>query len=128
MPRTAPWPPFGGALVALSLLACSHASPAPPVDAGSGCPNDLPTACPTPPPSYKDDVAGILDAHCNGCHGPGGNAADKPLLTYADAFRLRGPVLNQVYGCVMPPATERPLTPEQRQKLLAWLVCGAPND
>lgn len=110
----------------VALAACSHASPAP-AD-GATCPNDLPSSCPMPTPSYKDDISGIMDSHCNGCHGPGGTAPEKPLLTYADLFRQRSAVLNQVYSCAMPPASERPMTPQQRAKVLAWLVCGAPDN
>jgi hypothetical protein len=108
------------------VVACSSSSPGA-SDAGS-CPNDLPSACPATVPSYKDEVSGILDAHCTTCHGPGGTAAEKPLLTYDDVFRQRSAVLNQVYDCAMPPPDERAMTPVQRANLLAWLVCGAPNN
>jgi len=109
------------------LCACSHASSSTADDAGA-CPNDLPASCPTPTPSYAGDVSGIFDSHCNTCHGPGGSAAEKPLLTYDDVFRQRGAVLDQVYHCLMPPADQRPMTPQQRANLLAWLTCGAPNN
>jgi len=37
-------------------------------------------------------------------------------------------VLTRIYGCVMPPASAPPLTPEERQTLLSWFVCGAPEN
>jgi hypothetical protein len=107
--------------------ACSSSSPGA-GDAAPSCPNDLPPSCPTPTPSYSGDIAGIMDAHCTTCHGPGGDAADKPLLVYDDVFRQRSAVLDQVYHCLMPPPDQRPMTPQQRANLLAWLVCGSPNN
>jgi mono/diheme cytochrome c family protein len=115
-------------VLVLSALAAACSSSSSPADDAGSCPNDLPTSCPSPPPSYKDEVSNTMDLHCTTCHGPGGTAAEKPLLTYDDLFRQRSAVLNQTYGCAMPPAGERPLTPVQRANLLAWLVCGAPNN
>ena len=115
-------------LLTLALVACSPHTDEPTVDAAPACPNDLPAACPTPIPSYKDDVAFVLEVHCNSCHGPGGTAADRPLLSYDDVYRQRSAVLNQIYNCHMPPVPERPLTTEQRAKVLGWLVCKAPNN
>src|SRR5438067_879667 len=102
---------------ALFLLACGG---------GRVCPNDLPSACPQPPPTYSD-VAPIFSGVCVQCHAPGGQTADKPLTTYDEVFSRRTTVLTQVYGCVMPPEdANAQLTPAQRAALLAWLVCGAP--
>lgn len=115
-------------LLGFFLVACSPHTADPAADAASSCPNDLPSACPTPIPSYKDDVAFVFEAHCNSCHGPGGTAADRPLLDYASVYRQRSSVLDQIYNCHMPPAPERPLTAEQRAKVLGWLVCRAPNN
>ena len=113
-------------LVLQGIVACSHSSPDP--TPASTCPQDLPATCPSPPPSYKNDVADILDARCNRCHGSGGSAAEKPLTDYASVYRLRSGVLNQTYSCNMPPKDEKQLTTEQRAALLQWLVCGAPNN
>jgi hypothetical protein len=117
-------------LAVVSCLApsCSPHDPAPGTDAATSCPNDLPTACPSKIPSYKDDVAFVFELHCNTCHGEGGSAEGRPLVTYDDVYRQRGSVLNQIYNCHMPPETERPLTAEQRADVLAWLVCKAPNN
>ena len=112
----------------LALDACSPHSEAAPADAAPSCPNDLPAACPSTVPSYAADVAFIFEVHCNSCHGTGGTAADRPLTDYAAIYRQRGSVLDQIYNCHMPPELERPLTAEQRAKVLAWLVCKAPNN
>jgi mono/diheme cytochrome c family protein len=116
--------------VSLLLLAsaCSSHSDPPAADAAATCPNDLPAACPATVPSYKDQVAFIFDVHCNTCHGSGGTAEDRLLTDYANVYRQRSSVLNQIYNCHMPPESERPLTAEQRAVLLAWLVCKAPNN
>ena len=40
----------------------------------------------------------------------------------------RGPMLNQVYACNMPPDDAGQPTPEERAILLGWFVCKAPNN
>jgi len=72
-------------------------------------------------------IAPIVATSCVPCHEPGGSSVQL-LQTYAEVFDLRGPVLDQVYACKMPPADYPPLTPAQRADLLGWLVCGAPSD
>ena len=113
------------AAVVLVSSGCSSATPTPPPPS---CPQDLPAVCPSPPPSYKNDVVDILDARCNRCHGTGGNAADKPLTDYESVYRLRSGVLNQVYACHMPPAADAQLSSAQRKTLLEWLICHSPDN
>ncbi len=92
------------------------------------CPNDLPAACPTPAPSYRNEVAPIITSRCLKCHAPGGQEASKDFTTYANVFAQRQPILTQTYSCRMPPEGEpRPTDPE-RATLLAWLVCGSPDN
>ncbi len=110
-------------LVAATALSCS--SPSTPTTE-VGCPNDLPAKCPSPQPAYAD-VAPVFAAHCTRCHGPGGVEATRPLDSYAHVFKLKGPVLNQIYACVMPPATEPTVSSSERKLVLGWLVCGAPE-
>jgi hypothetical protein len=95
---------------------------------GGACPEDLPAACPSPAPSYAKDVAPVIQASCTPCHAPGGKQATRLLTTYDGAHANRSPMLNQIHACRMPPRDAPPLTPEGRAILLAWLVCGAPND
>ena len=92
------------------------------------CPNDLPGACPSTPPSYSRDISQVISARCFPCHAPGGQEAVKPLTTYQQVFDQRGPVLDQVYHCLMPLAGSPQLTATERAQLLAWLVCNAPNN
>jgi hypothetical protein len=96
-------------------------------DAGT-CPNDLPASCPPGAPGYKARGAGILGTYCNGCHAPGGVDASRPLVTYAEVYAQRSAVLDQVYACRMPPDGGPMMSSQDRDDLLAWLVCGAPDD
>jgi hypothetical protein len=111
-----------------SNLACSGDS-APSASSGSGasCPDDLPAACPTVAPSYAMDVAPVIQQACTPCHAPGGQQANRPLVTYA-GFSNRSAMLNQVHACRMPPVGSPALPAAERKVLQEWLVCGAPND
>src|SRR5262249_51832261 len=95
---------------------------------GPTCPNDLPASCPQPAPSWQGTVSQLIAQKCVICHAPTGIVAEKPLDTYDAVFRMRGPVLNQVYSCNMPPPDGGALDDEERQALLGWLVCGAPKN
>ncbi len=98
--------------------------------AGAGdCANDLPARCPVVAPSYASSVSGIVAQACGqGCHQPGGVAANRRLDTYADLYRQRSAVLNQAYSCTMPPVGSPQLSAEERRELFGWLVCGAPDN
>jgi hypothetical protein len=125
------------AAAALALLAAAAACTTKSGDGGSGdagaeagaCPNDLPDTCPTPTPSYAGSVSGIITNRCNGCHADGGvGQSTEDFSTYDRIHSHRGPMLNQVYACVMPPPDAGQLTPTERAQLLGWLVCEAPNN
>jgi hypothetical protein len=118
---------YGGArataviLGALLVAACGGSTPL-------NCPNDLPASCPSPPPSYRTDVAPIISARCLGCHAPGKQEASKDFTTYPNVFSQRQPILTQVFSCRMPPEGEPRPTAQERAQFLAWLVCGAPDN
>jgi len=76
------------------------------------------------------DVEPIIQSKCVTCHAPGGLEAKTPLLDYqqvkaAADFQM---MYLQVVTCRMPRAPSAPLPPDERQILLAWLFCGAPNN
>ncbi|HXU71807.1 MAG TPA: di-heme enzyme [Polyangia bacterium] len=98
--------------------------------ANPSCPDDLPSSCPGTVPSYATDVAPIVNGVCAAmCHAPGGIAQNRPLGDYNGLFALKDAVLNQVSVCNMPPADANPQLGEaDRSTLLAWIVCGAPNN
>lgn len=118
------WPPLRvlATLGAGLLVACGGPR------TNESCPNDLPPSCPSPTPSYQSTVAPIINLRCVTCHSPGGQEASRPFLTYSQVYSERSAMLNQVYACNMPPSSAAKPTEEERQALLAWLVCGAPQN
>jgi cytochrome c peroxidase len=98
--------------------------------ANPSCPTDLPTSCSGTAPSYAQMVGPIVNSVCAAkCHAPGGIASNRPMGDYASLFALKDAVLNQVSNCNMPPVDADPQLGEaDRSTLLAWIVCGAPNN
>ena len=99
--------------------ACSGSSPA-------ACPNDFPAACPPQAPSFASDVAPLIHTNCTPCHGPGQQVPT--LDAYANIMRAGQMISMQVFQCLMPPPPRAPLTSQERQTILGWLVCGAMNN
>ena len=130
--------PFAAALAAGALVVVAAASAACTSSSGGGgaadagtapCPNDLPASCPTPTPSYSATVAAIIQDRCNGCHANGGpGQSTEDFSTYDQIHSRRGPMLTQVYSCLMPPPDAGQPTPAERAALLGWLVCEAPDN
>jgi len=109
--------------------AADASADASPADASPACPSDLPASCPAAPPSYQAEVRAIIERRCFPCHASGGTAARKrDFSTYDLVAAQRSPFLNQLYACAMPPEGAPAPTPEERKKLLEWLVCKAPNN
>jgi hypothetical protein len=133
-------------VAAAGLPACPAGSGAPSADAGgdgladapddapadggdAGCPNDVPASCPPNPPSYSVDIAPILSRRCAPCHFPGGVEAQKhDFSTYPNVHAQAGAILGQIHACLMPPPDAGQPTADERAALLAWLVCGSPNN
>jgi hypothetical protein len=124
---------FAGVVAAALVAACGSSS------SGGPCPNDLPSSCPTPAPSYATDIVPIIQQSCFPCHATGGiEAGHFDYSTYAGLSAAASEVLTQVNDCLMPPsapipgsgvdAGTPPLTTEARLALLGWLVCGAPDN
>ena len=85
---------------------------------GTCATTDVPTACPASgSPSYSKDVAPILSAQCNGCHG---------FSSYASASSSKSSIQSRVANCNMPQGGA--LSAAERSTLLGWTVCGAPNN
>ena len=117
--------------VALLVASCTTSGPMTLSDdaaTGPQCPNDLPPSCPSAVPSYQNDIAPLVQASCLACHRDGGVEANRPLDTYNNLYSERSAVLTQIYGCLMPPPVAPQLTATQRQQILTWLVCKAPNN
>jgi hypothetical protein len=96
--------------------------------ATAGCPEDLPTACPSNVPSYQAEVATIFEDRCVTCHSPTGPESQSAFSTYAAIYANRGAILDQIYACNMPPKGAAAPTTSERITLLTWLVCGAPDN
>jgi hypothetical protein len=108
-------------VAAIALAACGTPE--------ESCPADEPATCPSPTPSYANQVGPLIDQYCAvGCHTAGGTAPDRPLDSYQTVFARRSAVLDQTNQCAMPPPGS-PAPPEpDRAAILGWLVCGAPNN
>jgi hypothetical protein len=127
------------AVAAAALLvgaACSSSSSSSAGGVTVTCPPSFDTmTCPSPPPSWKNEVEPLFAQFCTSCHGPGGVAAAQvPLGSYQDVFDNRTRSTLQIYDCLMPntdasvPASAFP-SAEQRQTMITWLdPCGAPNN
>lgn len=113
------------ALAAAAMAACTSTPGT--GGTGGGCPNDLPASCPPGAAEYAATIAPLISSKCMPCHAPGGEGG-RELDTYATVSGVKSTVLTQVYGCRMPPAGATPLTEAEREELLGWLVCGAPNN
>jgi hypothetical protein len=113
-------------LAVSGLAACGTGSGG---DPGASCPAP-PASCPSPEPSWSTDVQPIVNRSCAPCHFPGGRYASKfNFSTYAGVSGPRGSVLDALSKCLMPlPGGNVPLAPADREKMLAWLVCGAPQN
>ena len=123
------------AIALVAYLGCSDDSqPDPPDMAGAGggdaCPRGLPESavCATDAPSYALDVGPIVEQRCATCHYPGNTQSRYVFTEHDDLYSERQTVLTRIYACVMPPAGAPSLSPVERQTLLAWLVCGAPDN
>jgi cytochrome c551/c552 len=122
-----------GAFCALVIAAAC--STAPPPSQADDCPM-VSTACPSPPPSWSKDVQPLIQTYCVTCHSPGPQGIGEmfaDLTSYAGAFKARAEITSQVYHCWMPnqDASSPPpplLTSAQRETIVAWVACNAPNN
>lgn len=99
------------------------------VDATVTCPPPLSTVCAAPAPSFAWEVVPILDARCNGCHDPALPNGPWPFHDYQDVLDWKGVFVDSLVNCTMPPADGGVALPEdERQRLFAWIACGAPDN
>jgi tetratricopeptide (TPR) repeat protein len=86
--------------------------------------------------TFNTDIAPIIDAHCAGCHRPGGGAPFT-LLSYEDARRRAALIAQVTRSRYMPPwkpepgfgefSGERRLTDDQLALIQQWVEGGAPG-
>jgi uncharacterized membrane protein len=120
---------FVALLVCVAAAGCVSSGDATGTAVSASCSGvTMPASCPTTTPSYKTDVAPVLANYCASCHAAGGEQSDKPLDTYQGASSLVTNMENQIAGCSMPPSSDAQPTAAERETVLAWIVCGAPNN
>lgn len=98
-------------------------------DAGAPCLPPTSMVCLEPSPSFANDIVPILDTRCNTCHD--GNIPDGPwpLHDLGDVLEWKGLVIESLLDCTMPPPDSGTTLPEvERQRLLAWIACGTPDN
>jgi hypothetical protein len=79
-------------------------------------------ACPAPAPNYAD-VTPFFEKHCVSCHTPADN---ENMTTYDGVTWQKSNVMSDLLGCTMPSVPPWP-TMDERQKILEWLACDAPQ-
>jgi mono/diheme cytochrome c family protein len=112
--------------------------------AGPGCKSSAPAAtcppapvdppCPDAVPSFEHDIyPSIFAPACVPCHSSTGVEPNSPLTSYQQIYGTDGTMAREIYfqvfqACLMPPPDgPELLLDEQRQKLLDWFGCGAPD-
>ena len=115
-------------LFLLGVLAACSPEPLPPP--AESCSATLPDDgdCSTAAPSYATDVVPLVQAHCLDCHFSGNRYSKVVLETQAQIQSNSRTAETALYRCDMPPADGTPLGNDDREVLLKWLVCGAPNN
>jgi len=86
-------------------------------------------SCPSPPPSYRADVVPVLRQKCFACHaGDGDEVEDHDFSSFAKVRAQRASIEGKVRARAMPPSGRQQLTDPERQTLLWWLSCHAPEN
>jgi hypothetical protein len=90
----------------------------------------MPTSCPSPPPSWKNEVAPLIEKYCFGCHGPAGVETPKENFTTYEGVAMRHPDVAFVLGdCLMPLADAGQPTDSERATMFVWAsLCRYPNN
>jgi uncharacterized membrane protein len=90
------------------------------------CLATVPADCPDPAPAYAD-VAPIFTERCASCHTED-VGAPWPLDTYERVTDWTPVVRDDLLRCTMPPSdSDVSMTSAERQRLLTWIDCGAPE-
>ena len=92
----------------------------------SPCGAVVPTGCPNPKPSFKTDVFPVVEAKCNPCHI---SVGAWPLSSYDSIRDWQARILSDLTLCTMPPEDAGDsLSLTERNRILAWVTCGVPNN
>jgi len=115
-------------IASFTLLACFLTTGETPAQCGVVIPTTCPNNAPGSAPSYATDVAPILATYCTSCHAPNGSESNKPLDSYQGVENLSSSVESKISDCSMPPSGNAQPSAEQRDAVIAWVVCGAQNN
>jgi hypothetical protein len=99
--------------------------------APSACPTTISDTCPSPAPSYQNQVKAIIDANCLVCHQKGQNLAS--LDSHEDIVAVGITNKVEVAGCAMPTLVDPeqpwfPMSPDESAILIGWLNCSDPDN
>ena len=88
------------------------------------------------PPTFSDEVVRIVQERCQTCHRPGEHAPFS-LITYADVYKHRADIRDQIEWRTMPPwkpvpgfgsfLESRRLSDTEVATILKWIDAGAPE-
>jgi len=123
---------FGLVAAAIACVCAALAGCADSPGGGDSCPT-LTSACPSPQPSWQTDVSPFISTYCLRCHSEGGVAPPSfNYQSYQGVFQNRSTMSTVVIQCSMPPADASPPaimpSPAERQTIVSWIACGAPNN
>jgi hypothetical protein len=80
-------------------------------------------------PSFATEIAPILNQRCNNCHAPGIDGGPWPLDTQENVKDWDSLLIKDFQNCSMPPPDAgADFTTAERDKVWAWLICGAPDN
>ena len=93
-------------------------------------PADFDAGTPAVCPSWSTDVEPLISEYCGACHTNGGAGQSSfNASSYASIFAASATVSEQVSSCAMPEwdAAAQP-TQDERQTIVSWIACKAPNN
>lgn len=94
---------------------------------GGECAQVTPMSCSSDIPSYAWGVSDLISRYCLGCHGSGGGDTGYDFSTLQSVQGAAGDMAMELATCAMPVSGPAPSDAE-RQALITWLTCGAPNN
>ena len=119
--------PHSWTIVCASVLLVAGCSSDAGKDQMTACDFVMPTSCPKEKPSFKHDVFPVLDAKCNTCHKV--NSKHWPFDNYEDVSHWSSQIESDLATCAMPPEDAgETLSAKERETIIAWTLCGSPNN
>jgi len=99
-------------------------------DAGElACAPPASHVCPSPPPSFANDILPIVVQRCDGCHDPNAPSGPWPFQGYDDVAGWATLIQPDLMDCTMPPPDSGVTLPAaERFLILSWIDCGIPNN